>query len=55
MIMHEGNYNLGKWSLIKQASEDVIVGPKFITRAAEELHEEIREDVQAKVNVRIGK
>ena len=55
MIMHEGSYNLGKWSLIKQASEDVLVGPKFITRAAEELHEEIREDVEAKVFVRIGK
>lgn len=44
--MHEGVYNLGPLSSIKQAAQGEQVGPKYLERALQQLQEKITQDMQ---------
>ena len=53
--MHEGDYHLGLKSEVKQAGNpDIYVGRKFLERAMEDLDDEIKRKVEAKVSQGIG-
>lgn len=45
--IHEGDYNLGKNSLAKQAKHpEIMVGPRYITRGIEDTREEIINNIK---------
>lgn len=55
-VMHEGHYELGEKSKLKDVAVGPgKVGPKYLSRAAEDLSDEIKADVLANVSKRIGK
>lgn len=43
--MHEGTYNLGPKSVIKQAGQPEQVGPKYLERALKQLRDKITKDM----------
>ena len=52
---HEGTYNLGARSLAKQSANGLVVGRGFLSRALDDLREEIEKDVAANALKGVGK
>lgn len=52
--IHEGNYNLGKKSQEKAMETGMYVGRKFLEYAVDNLHDELKATIEAKLKQGIG-